>query len=83
MRGIMGYKYNNINGLINELECFLDIQFEYQGKHYSICPINGAFSFGEKSCPSIDYKSIDELIENVKVGEVLLKDIITEIDLYQ
>lgn len=77
---IIGYKYKDINDFIEDLENFFDIQFDYKSKSYSICPMDDYFSFCEKNMEPIKYKSIEELVNECKLGKVFLKDVITEID---
>jgi len=65
-----------------ELEEFHDIEFEYKGKKYCICPVNNVYSVAGEDLDNVDYKTIDELISKCKIQGKCLKDIITKIDVY-
>jgi hypothetical protein len=78
----MAYKYKNIGELIADLEEFHDIEFEYNEIQYSICPVNGIYAVGGKGIESIEYDTINDLVNNLKIQGRFLKEIIAEIDVY-
>lgn len=57
-----------------------DLEFEYNGKWYYICPLNNVFSAGEADTDPTDYKTFDELINNFLVQGKQLKEILPDID---
>ncbi len=78
----MAGKYNSIDELIQDLKSFKDIEFGYNGREYSICPVHGIYAAGEAWEPSIEFETIDELLENFRVQGKKLEEIITDIELY-
>lgn len=72
-------KYRSIDELVDELKSFYDIEFEYNGKIYSICPVNGVYIAGEANGEDQKFKTIDDLINNFRLDGKLLKDVILEL----
>lgn len=56
-----------------------DIEFSYNGKDYFICPINGLYSAGEVNTDGVDYKTVDDLLNNFIVDGHSLEDIADKI----
>lgn len=78
----MAYKYRDIQQLIDEIKEFHDIEFEYNGKSYSICPVNGIYSVAGDDLDPIDFNTIEDLINNCKIQGKFLRNIILDIEVY-
>ncbi len=65
--------------LKDQLNMFQDIEFIYNGKDYFICPINGVYSAGEVNTDGVDYKTVDDLLNNFKVDGQSLEKIADKI----
>ncbi|AEE95899.1 hypothetical protein [Mahella australiensis] len=72
-------KYSSIGEFVEELKSFYDIKFEYNGRAYSICPINGVYVAGEANGDDQTFKTIEGLINNFKLDGKPLKNVILEV----
>lgn len=72
-----------INELKKAIEFGSDIEFQYKNKKYTILPwtddgiVIGLQNSDDDEC----YKTADDLINNYKVDERPIKDVISEIDI--
>lgn len=78
-----GYRYGSLEEFVNEIEMGLDIEFLYNGKHYSLGPVNGGFEIAEayRQETAQVFPTARDLVEKYMIGDKPLKDIVTEIEL--
>ncbi|MDD4666242.1 MAG: hypothetical protein PHC81_06890 [Clostridia bacterium] len=69
----------NLQQLFNHLSVS-DLEFNYKGKWYFICPINNVYSAGEANKDDTKYKTFEDLVNNFQVEGKPLKDILERID---
>lgn len=68
---------------LSELKNYLnvsDLEFEYNGRSYFICPIDGRYSAGESWTTEFDFKDFDDLVNNFIVQDKPLKTILKMIE---
>ncbi|MBC8581605.1 hypothetical protein [Zhenhengia yiwuensis] len=60
-----------------------DIVFRYQAKEYVICWFNGIYHCGESGNDDsdVEFKTYEEMLEEWKINNKLLKDILSKIEL--
>jgi hypothetical protein len=57
-----------------------DLEFEYNGRSYFICPMDGQYSAGEAWITECKYTNFDDLINNFIVEGKSLRTILNKIE---
>jgi len=81
MNSIPFDKYNTVDELIEEIDNNFDIEFEYAGKQYSICPTGKGPSIAERNNEETYMTFINgsDLVEKYLINGKPLKDIVQEV----
>lgn len=77
-------KYNSVAELVHEIDSNFDIEFEFEGRKFSICPSNSGPSIAEwynEDETEKKFKNGNELVENYVINGHLLQDIVTELNI--
>ncbi|MBO8158837.1 hypothetical protein [Thermosyntropha sp.] len=76
-------KYKTIEDFIAEIDSNFDIEFEYGGKYFSICPTLKGPSiaeWGKEDETEATFENGEALVNNYVINGRLLKDIVKEIN---
>lgn len=75
------YRYKSVDELKKDLAQFHDIEFDYRGQSYAICPIDGKFVAGNAR-GAAEFSSVDELLDKFLIDGRPLSEVVTEIEVY-
>jgi len=75
--------YKDLNEFIEDLENVGEIEFELDGKDYSLCLIDKVY-IAEYNKPETqkEYDSIEEFLDKYKIDGVPIKELVTKIKVF-